>query len=78
MSSTTSAPAKHARMNTRYPTRKLQYGVMTAAIVTIVIWILNRNGAQIPPEIANAILTIASAIVAYLVPPSADDQVVVE
>jgi len=78
MSSAATTSAKHARMNTNRPTRKLQFGVLTAAMGTIVIWLLNRNGLQIPPEVATAILTIISALVSYLIPPGTDEQIVVE
>ena len=78
MASNTATTGKSAHMSSSLPTRKLQVGVLTGAIVTIIIWILNRNGADIPPEIATAILTIVAAIVTYIVPPSVNDQVIVE
>jgi len=69
---------KRTHMSSNVPTRKLQVGVITAALVTIIISILNQRGANISADVANAILTIVSALVAYFVPPSANDQVVVE
>ena len=78
MASNTVTAGKRAHMSSNLPTRKLQVGVITGAVVTIIIWILNRNGADIPPEIATAILTIVAAVLTYIVPPSVNDQVIVE
>ena len=61
------------------PTRKVIAGGFAGAVATIGVFLLNTY--VLPPdkpltaEIAAAITTVLSAVIAYVVPPAAGDQV---
>lgn len=74
---------RKVRQASAVPTRKVKVGVVGGAFSAIVVWVLNdfnllSGGQDIPPQIALAITTVFTFIISYLVPPSSQDQVVVE
>lgn len=50
------------------PQRKVLAGGLTGAITSLVVWILQANGIEVPAEQAVSILTIITFVVSYLVP----------
>ena len=50
----------------------------SGAAATIIIWILQTGGIDIPAEVAAAIVTIITGIVAYLVPAKSGKYVYTE
>lgn len=66
-----------ARMQSAAPSRKVIVGTVAGAVTTIVVWVVDATaGVKIPGEVSAAITTVLTFIVSYMVPPSADDQVV--
>lgn len=64
------------RMTNSTPARKVVAGSLSAAISTIVLWALKEFiGIEIPDAIQAAVLTVVVFVVGYLVPPSAEDTV---
>ncbi|MGH8595154.1 MAG: hypothetical protein ACREXT_00695 [Gammaproteobacteria bacterium] len=54
------------------PSRKVSSSALAGAISITVVWAVNNfAGAAIPGEIASALTTILSSVVAYVVPESA-------
>jgi len=49
------------------PTRKVGAGALAGAISVVLVWALNRAGAGITPEIAQAITIIMTFLVSYVV-----------
>jgi hypothetical protein len=59
---------------TAAPVRKVTAGGIGGAVATLALWALAQYANFHPqPEVAAAITTVISFIVAYLVPPSAND-----
>jgi putative flippase GtrA len=59
---------------TAAPIRKVAAGGLGGAVATIVLWALAQFANIHPdPTIAAAITTVISFLVAYIVPPSAND-----
>jgi hypothetical protein len=50
------------------PEKKVTAAVTAGAIATILVWILNLAGVNVPPEVAAAITTILAAVAGYLAP----------
>ena len=66
-----------AKMQSLKPARKVSVAAVVGAVTSLLLWIIeSAAGVKIPSYIATSIMTIVSFIVAWLVPPSADDQVV--
>lgn len=58
------------------PTQKLIVSGLAGSIVTIGVWATKQFGnVDIPPEIAAQMAVIVGFIAAYIVPPSARDQI---
>ena len=56
------------------PSRKVSSSALAGAISITVVWAVNNfaaHGTAIPGEVASALTTILSSLVAYLVPESA-------
>ena len=54
------------------PSRKVSSSALAGAISITVVWAVNNfAGTAIPGEVASALTTILSSLVAYLVPESA-------
>lgn len=69
------------RQDSNAPTRKVMAGTLAGALSAVVVWAVNTfhllpGGTQVPGEIASSLTTILGFIVAYMVPPSAADNVV--
>ena len=65
-----------ARMRSATPAQKVTAGAVAGAVTTIVIWVLKAYAhIEVPGEIAAAITTVLTFVVAYVVPPSPNDQV---
>lgn len=65
------------RMATNTPTRKVQAMGLSAAITTVLVWLLNTYAhADIPVEIAMSMQGIVAVLVGYIVPPARQDVVV--
>lgn len=63
------------------PTRKVAFGGVAAAITTITVYVLNNfvlKSHPITGEVAGAFTTLLSFAIAYIVPPTAADDVVSE
>lgn len=63
------------------PTRKVAAGSATAAVSTVVVWVINTykllpGGQQVPADVALAVTTLLSFLASYLTRPSAADQIV--
>ena len=66
-----------AKMQSLKPAQKILAGGLAGAVATIIVWLIESIGkTTVPGAVAVAISTVLSFITAYLVPPSADDQVV--
>ena len=50
------------------PTRKVASGALGGAVATLVLWIIDVTGVELPQAVAAAIATIVVFAVAYLVP----------
>jgi hypothetical protein len=60
-------------MERSWPTQKVQAGFIAGALTTIIIWIVQAKGVAVPGDVAAAITTILSALLAYFVPPADRD-----
>ncbi len=66
-----------AQMASAKPIRKISYGALVGAVVTLVVWLIETLGkVTVPAYIAVALSTILTFVIAYLIPPSDADQVV--
>lgn len=66
-----------ARMQSLKPARKVWVGSLVGPLMILLSWIIETVGkTQIPSTVAVASTTLLTAIVAYIVPPADDDQVV--
>ena len=66
-----------AQMATAKPIRKISYGALVGAVVTLVVWLIETLGKiTVPAYIAVALSTILTFVISYLIPPSDADQVV--
>jgi hypothetical protein len=66
-----------ASMQSAKPARKVWVAALAGAVTAIVVWVVRvAHGPEIPGEISAAITTVLSFVTSYLIPPSADDQVV--
>ena len=77
----TEAPApRKLKMSTAAPGRKVIAGAGGAAIVTVLVFVLNTfvlpPDKLLTPEITGALATVASFALGYLVRPGARDVVV--
>jgi len=67
-------------MPTSAPVQKITYGAATGALVTLVVLILNAYflppEKKISAEISGAATTVLTFVVAYLVPPGANETTV--
>ncbi len=73
-------PGGTVKQGSATPIRKVTAGGIAGAVTTIAVWALNAYvlPAQkpLPPEIAAAVTTVLSFMVAYMVPPAATDGIV--
>ncbi len=51
-------------------TPKVATGALAGAVSVIVVWIVNKFGVEVPPEIASAFTTVISAGAAWFAPRS--------
>jgi putative flippase GtrA len=59
---------------TAAPVRKVTSGLAGGAVASVALWVLKQYAGFDPPaEIAGAITTLISFLVAYIVPPSPND-----
>jgi hypothetical protein len=52
----------------RRPVRKVGSGAISGAVTTVIVWLIGATGVPVPPEVAAALTTIMTFVVAYLVP----------
>ncbi len=50
------------------PEKKVTAATVAGAIATILVWILNLAGVNVPSEVAAAIATVLAAVAGYLAP----------
>jgi hypothetical protein len=50
------------------PEKKVTAATLAGAIATILIWILQLTGVDVPAEVAAAIATLLAAVAGYLTP----------
>ena len=66
-----------AQMQTAKPIRKLTVAGAAGSVGAIFCWIYQlATKTEVPGPIAVAITTLLSAVASYIVPPSAQDQVI--
>jgi len=62
------------------PVRKVTAGGLAGAIATILVFVLNTYALpgtkQLTPEIAAALTTVFSIVVAYMTPPGRNENVI--
>jgi putative flippase GtrA len=59
---------------TAAPIRKVAVGALASALAVIVIWLLRLIWhLEVDPTLAAAIAAVVYAVIAYLVPPAAQD-----
>jgi hypothetical protein len=64
---------------TAAPIRKVTFGVVAGAIVTIIIWAIKALGYQEPsPEVAAALTTLISFVISYMTPHAPNETVVTD
>lgn len=51
---------------TAAPTNKVAAGGVAGALTVILVWVLNLNGVEMPPEVSSALTVIISFGAAYL------------
>jgi len=57
------------------PVRKVTAGASSAAVVTIIVWIVQTMAnVEIPAYVSAALVTVVSFAVAYFVPAGATDM----
>jgi putative flippase GtrA len=62
------------RTATAAPIRKVAVGALASAIAVLVIWLLTMFAhVSIDATVAGAIAAVVYAVIAYLVPPAAQD-----
>lgn len=49
------------------PTRKVTYGMLAGAVVTIAVYVADQFGYQLPAEVATAVQTVLAFAASYLV-----------
>lgn len=66
------------RQKSARPTNKVVATGLAGAITTIIVWILNTFvlPEPMPAEVVAALTTIIAVLVAYFVPPGAEDQII--
>jgi len=64
------------RQKSASPTRKVQVGALSGAISTVIVFLVEQYGIQIPAAVASAITTIVTFLISYSVPPSEQDDIV--
>ena len=64
------------RMQTSWPTQKVQAGAVAGALTTIALFILKSAGIDVPGEVGAAIVTVLTFLVSYVVPPHDRDVTV--
>lgn len=69
---------KRYRQKSTRPTNKVVATGLAGAITTIIVWFLNTYvlPEPMPAEVVAALTTVIAVLVAYLVPPSSEDQIV--
>lgn len=67
------------RMQNPKPARKVMAGAFAGALATLAVWVANSFllSDPVPAEVSVALTTALTFAVSYFVPPSAQDQVVV-
>jgi len=50
------------------PEKKVTAAALAGAIATILVWILNLAGVDMPAEVAAALTTILAAVAGYMAP----------
>lgn len=55
------------------PNRKVNVGLLSGAVVSIIVWAFGQYGHTIPGEIGAALTTIVSFIISWIV-PAADQE----
>lgn len=66
------------RMESKTPARKVTVATLGSAVVVIVVWLVNEfvPGVEIPTEIKNALVVLATFGFGYAVRPGASDRIV--
>jgi putative flippase GtrA len=59
---------RHEAKPSLVPTRKVASGALGGAVATIILWIIDVAGVDVPQAVAGAITTVVAIAIAYLVP----------
>lgn len=59
---------RHQRTGDLVPTRKVGAGALSGALVTVVLWLVDLTGTDVPATVAAAITLLITAGTAYMVP----------
>jgi fluoride ion exporter CrcB/FEX len=74
---TTTSERKRYRQLSGRPTNKVIATGLAGALTTILIWLLDTYvlAQPMPAEVVAAVTTVIAVLVAYIVPPTAADQI---
>jgi putative flippase GtrA len=61
---------RHEAKPSLAPSRKVTSGALSGAMATIILWIIDTVGIEVPQAVAGAITVIVGFVIAYLVPNS--------
>jgi putative flippase GtrA len=64
-----------AVQSSKAPTRKVATAGVAGAISAIVLFVLKQKGVEVPGDVATAVTTLIAFFLAYIVPPSTNDDV---
>ena len=59
---------QHEAKPSLVPSRKVASGALGGAVATIVLWVIDTAGVDVPQAVAGAITTVVAIAIAYLVP----------
>lgn len=71
------ATSDKVQLSSNFPIRKVTYGLIAGALTTIIVWLLSTYAKiSIPTEVAAAVTTVLTVLVAYLTPLKKNEIVV--
>lgn len=59
---------RHEAESSLAPSRKVASGALGGAVATIILWIIDTAGVNMPQAVAGAITAVVAIVIAYWVP----------
>lgn len=59
---------RHEAKSSLAPSRKVASGALGGAVATIILWIIDTAGVNVPQAVAGAITAVVAIVIAYWVP----------